>query len=84
MDEKATCEVCGALAVWQWAPADSFGDYCDDHVPRGCSCNAVDFEDPSGPQHLDEWGRLRPCVEIEFDADGFPPKVQRPVIMRKE
>lgn len=33
------CE-CGKLAVWTYMPAsDYYGHYCDDCVPRGCTCN---------------------------------------------
>lgn len=70
----ATCQKCGAMAVWEMAPCDSFGEYCDDCVPRGCSCNTVDFPATDvGEEHRDERGRLLPCCEYDFLPDGFPP-----------
>jgi hypothetical protein len=65
---------CGAPAVWQLAPADSYGEYCDDCVPRGCSCNIIDIGNPRArKQHRDKRGRLLPCCEYDFDENGFPP-----------
>jgi len=66
---------CDAVAVWKLAPADSFGEWCDEHVPRGCSCNLIDFEDrrPEAPQVTDELGRLLPCIEYDFMPEGFEP-----------
>jgi len=31
------CLKCNSTAVWFYAPGVS--QYCDDHVPRGCTCN---------------------------------------------
>lgn len=75
MTAKAKCQTCGALAVWELAPADSFGEYCDDCVPRGCSCNVIDYDDPrpDAPQHTDEQDRLLPCCEFWRWPDGFEP-----------
>lgn len=39
--KKELCD-CGKLAVWLYMPGFSSGDspfFCDDCVPRGCSCN---------------------------------------------
>lgn len=71
--ERAKCEVCGELAQWEYAPCGSVGEYCDEHVPRGCSCNAIDFEDPNSSEYRDEQGRLLPCIEYDFFALGFEP-----------
>lgn len=35
------CIKCGKIAEW-FGPSDSEEDYCDDCVPRGCSCNVID------------------------------------------
>lgn len=43
------------------------GYYCDEHVPRGCSCNIdpdTDIED------VDEQGRLLPCCEYGYTPGG--------------
>lgn len=84
MSDLAKCQVCGAQAVWELAPADSFGEFCDEHVPRGCSCNVIyrgpDEEPrydeqglPIQEQERDERGRLLPCCEYDFYPEGFPP-----------
>jgi len=76
MNDRQPCDECEAMAVWQWAPADSYGSYCDAHVPRGCSCNNTwndETDELTGPEARDEDGRLLPCIEIEFDASGFAP-----------
>jgi hypothetical protein len=58
---KDLCD-CGAIAVWSYGPGFSNGDnsnFCEDCVPRGCSCNhkyvSVDsyqppLEDPYLPE----------------------------------
>lgn len=72
----AKCMKCDALAVWELAPADSYGEYCDDCVPRGCSCNR-EFNPKTnhwdGPQRRDERGRLLPCCEYSWEPEGFTP-----------
>lgn len=73
--DKQACDECERMAVWQYAPADTYGSYCDGHVPRGCSCNQTWSEETGsmdGPEQVDDTGRLLPCVEMEFDIDGFP------------
>lgn len=58
---------CGAVAAWYYMPDDRDADgrpcerqraYCEEHVPRGCSCSADD-----GP---DELGRALPCCEFQW------------------
>lgn len=74
--ELAKCSVCGALAVWEYAPADGLGEYCDEHVPRGCSCNRSynpESDDWDGPEDTDELGRLLPCCEYFWSPEGFEP-----------
>lgn len=78
----ADCQPClrtgiKRLAVWNYAPSDGRGDvmYCDDHVPRGCSCNnytELPRFHPEAEESTDEQGRLFPCCEYWFDEDGFP------------
>lgn len=74
MSDLAKCSQCGALAVWEYMPGDAVHEYCDQHVPRGCSCNrsynpATDEWD--GPEDRDEQGRLLPCCEYWFTPQGF-------------
>jgi hypothetical protein len=73
---KLLCK-CGKLAVWS---ASSYtGEWCDDCVPRGCSCNAVPPDNATEEtintvqwvEELDEKGRKLPCCEIWFDKDGW-------------
>lgn len=73
---------CGALATWDYAPAPIGRSraFCDDCVPRGCSCNAIgypydeDMDEYTGEeeQERDERGRLLPCIEYDFDENGWP------------
>ncbi len=61
---------CGKPAVWLYMPATERKEvnYCDEHVPRGCSCN-IDPE--TSIEDTDEQGRLLPCVEYDFvKAEG--------------
>ena len=51
------CIVCGKKAKWSYMPSTE--NYCDNHVPRGCSCN----HDEDGTDTLDEQGRKQPCCE---------------------
>jgi len=77
---KTKCMVCNALATWIYMPSDSNGNYCDDCVPRGCSCN-IDCDeegrlilDETGEefvQYKDEQGRLLPCCEYDFFEEGI-------------
>ena len=64
------CEVCReARAVWHyapWSPSAQVRDYCDECVPRGCSCN----EPLDGSaETLDECGRRYPCCEYDYVGD---------------
>lgn len=64
---RMTCSDCDQMATWYYMPADGHGHkraFCEEHVPRGCSCR--------GDESTDEWGRALPCVEYGFDDRGFP------------
>lgn len=37
--EKCVEKGCKSKAVWFYMPGSSGNRYCDEHVPRGCSCN---------------------------------------------
>lgn len=74
MADVLPCQTCGAVAIWEYAPSDGSGFYCDTCVPRGCSCNVLDYDDPrpDAPQETDMQGRLLPCVEYECWPEGVP------------
>jgi hypothetical protein len=97
---KELCE-CGKIAHWLYLPSSDIKNpfYCDDCVPRGCSCNEYSIVDedyhpsggiePSGEDgtegvdwkwvnqektlwaRIDEKGRRYPCVEFDYDEDGY-------------
>jgi hypothetical protein len=52
---------CQRPAVWHYMPSDGNGERCDEHVPRGCSCQS----DDDGTLGIDDQGRLLPCCEWE-------------------
>ncbi len=65
------CCVCHKKATWDYAPSvdvlqffNKF--YCDEHVPRGCSCST----DEEGNYLIDEQGRELPCVEYFYNEEG--------------
>ena len=106
---KKKCCQCGKMATWFYVPGRGVGNfYCDDCVPRGCTCHIrnLNYESTcvweginpivyysendlgdgdSYPKHcslerkedsvafeiLDEDGRRFPCVEYDFNSDGF-------------
>jgi len=54
---KLLCK-CGKIATWVYMPSDNNWACCDDHVPRGCSCN-IDlkeefYRDDLSIEELDE------------------------------
>lgn len=73
--KKVKCDKCCTKAVWEYAPSDGNGFYCDVHVPRGCSCNTMTYEHsefhPRSQPDLDEQGRDLPCVEYWFNEEGY-------------
>lgn len=77
---KIKCMKCEAMATWFYMPSDSVGCYCDDCVPRGCSCNFACDEDGNlildknkedFVEFKDDKGRLLPCCEYDFFEDGI-------------
>lgn len=66
------CHNCPKPAVWEYGPSTERKDiyFCDDCVPRGCSCNVKDYNDPNSPQETDEFGRFLPCVEYWYYERG--------------
>lgn len=77
---KIKCFGCDAIAVWLYMPTESNTGFCDDCVPRGCSCNFV-IDDDCNPiiddttgdyvQCRDDLGRLIPCCEYDYFEDGI-------------
>ena len=66
---KLKCNDCIDDAIWMYMPASDVDyNYCDKHVPRGCSCN---IDEETNEEDLDSIGRKYPCVEYAYDADGF-------------
>jgi len=43
------------------------GYYCEDHVPRGCSC----MLDDNGEPEKDPEGRELPCCEYDYSIKGY-------------
>lgn len=60
MADKIRCCKCGKIAVWAYMPGD--GDdhyYCDDCVPRGCSCNVDNLDEfPYARREPDDNGNM--------------------------
>lgn len=69
---KKTCLKCDKIAVWDYAPNGKYY-YCDEHVSRGCSCNSKLDDDGNylGELLLDDQGRDLPCVEYDYNEEGF-------------
>ena len=52
-----------------WPPSPS--KYaCDDCVPRGCSCNRIQFSGDDTTEYTDALGRPLPCCEWDEDPHG--------------
>ncbi len=60
MNNYIPCTICGNIAFWSYMPSEE--NYCETHVPRGCSCT----EDEHGVKELDEKGREQPCCEYNY------------------
>lgn len=61
-----SCDKCIRMAVWVYAPSGEYA-YCEQHVPRGCSC-MLDFE--TDEPLLDDKGRELPCCEYDYSEEG--------------
>ena len=87
--KKLACN-CGKLAVWSYIPASDIRknrEFCEDCVPRGCSCETEYIEYECFPPkdrsdwiwieenvswcYVDELGRKSPCCEFWFDENGW-------------
>lgn len=66
--KKMMCQKPGCTAIATWLLLSGDDAYCDEHVPRGCSCQ-ISIDD--GTPNRDDKGRLLPCVEYIFDEEGF-------------
>ena len=66
---KTLCHKCSNVATWWYIPGRENSDdyYCDQCVPRGCSCETDDH----GQYILDEKGRPLPCCEYDFNENGW-------------
>ena len=67
------CFKCDKHAVWCYMPSQqNDGDYyCDDCIPRGCSCNIINstVEKEIYEYYKDELGRDRkPAIEIWYQS----------------
>lgn len=63
------CVICNKKAVWSYLCG--IENYCDNCVPRGCTCN----HDENGKEELDEQGRKQPCIEYsEIDNSSHNDK----------
>lgn len=88
MFEKYKCYECDKLATWSYMPAtENFTleetYLCDDHVPRGCTCNQtwepIDGDKNNGDESnwkmvseiLDKNGKKLPCCEWQYCEDGY-------------
>jgi hypothetical protein len=75
---KIKCK-CEKIAQWFYLPSDSLDRaYCDECVPRGCSCNEYPLDgnwenlDPNNwTEELDKKGRKKPCCEFCYDKKGW-------------
>jgi hypothetical protein len=64
---KIRCDICHSnIAKWEYLPR-GYSYYCDDCVPRGCSCNV----DENGIEDKDNKGRLLPCCEYDYLYNGW-------------
>lgn len=63
---KKLCQ-CGKIATWEYMPGSDHYCFCDNCVPRGCSC-MLDFE--TDEPLLDSKGRELPCCEYDYNEFG--------------
>lgn len=62
-----TCDKCKSIAVWMYMPSAKYQMRCEEHVPRGCSCNLNE----DNVEDTDDQGRLFPCCEWMYNEKGF-------------
>ena len=85
---KELCD-CGEFGVWFYAPVTDIKRnpyYCDDCVPRGCSCNHYHVDENVYSEEdqpikwieedkvwcsVDEQGREYPCCEYWYEEEGW-------------
>lgn len=68
---KVKCNICKCkTATWEYIPC-GWRYYCDDCVPRGCSCNIISEEGEETVEATDELGRLLPCCEFSYSRNGW-------------
>lgn len=67
---RIKCNKCSKNAVWYYMPNDSDRYFCNQHIPRGCSCNLIG---DSEVEETDYKGRLYPCCEYGYSRSGFVP-----------
>lgn len=75
---KIKCD-CGAKPRWVYMPGfsnNSNSFFCDNCVPRGCSCNIrpkdgnwENYNEDNWESELDEQGKEYPCCEYEWIYD---------------
>lgn len=72
---KLKCCKCDAFAVWCYMPASERPEeeryFCDEHISRGCSCQVIEYGSGGTEQYKDEQGRLLPCIEYDYDPNGY-------------
>lgn len=72
------CSKCNKLATWMYMPSgDGTRWYCDEHVPRGCTCCLHDLDFDGEPKNTDNlmwwskeayderWGKADDSVKLE-------------------
>jgi len=66
------CHICNKKATWDYAPSSPVLEFynrffCDDCVPRGCSCQC----DEDGMPYTDSNGKEYPCIEYFEEPNGW-------------
>jgi hypothetical protein len=64
------CDKCDKHAIWFYpggTEENKAPQYCDDCVPRGCSCNVLSC----GVEAVDDDGRLLPCCDYMYFENGI-------------
>jgi hypothetical protein len=62
---------CGKIATWLYMPlSDNYPYYCDEHVPRGCSCNNSYLEEePDIIEHFIDIGQKFRIEDREIQGE---------------